>query len=570
MTDPMKTGLSRRRTPPWPGPSSLLVVALALCSLCQATWAEVGVVTWVHSADGPGRLRVESAATGVSARLRADGGAEIQTADDLRDAGWRTADGGFWETPPRSGGQKLTLTVRGLPAGAHQVFMRFFSQPRVPGNEWWYITRAGLGNTKGKGFTYKKGTIIQGTGGHDPTTIYEAKIGEIGTEDNPVDTVSLWFERYRWSQVSRVGSIRIETAPSMHYAQTQEPTPENDAVRAALRAHGPLSPDGKQPYGVGVVSGALKVRPKTFADLRGMKIAGEIRIAAARGEYENRQVLVYSPSQSLRDVRLQASALRGPDDAAIPASCLLFAPVGYCPYSAPSDLDVHGYWPEPIPTFLERVTVKQHDVQSLWFRVHTPRDARPGEYRGSVAIRSEKAPQATVPVRVTVGDLDMPPMPHLRVVVGCNRPGPFEMSYGLNPGSIYGFRDEWLEQMPTWAAAGATAVNLGYIWGKQIDQKTKLPTEEQLDEWAAQIRKRENGVERENGVGGEWGRVFILHSGLAGEEVGGRSLGRRDSQKHLSLACALASGERGAIVCGRMGDGGSSAPGLLAREGHES
>jgi len=468
----------------------LALLAAVLGWPCPASGGEPGVIIWVHPDNTPKCLRIESAASGVVAALRAADGRSIQTVDGLRRAGWRVADDGLWETPPRSGGRKLTFAVSGLPAGTHRVFVRFFSQPRVPGNEWWYITRAGLGSAKGKGFTYKSGTVIQGTGGHDPTTLYEAEVGEAGSEQNPLSTISLWIERYQWSQTSRVGSIRIETVPSMRYAKTQERTAENDAVRAALLAHGPSAPGVERPYGIGVVSGALKLRPKTCVGLQGREIAGEIRVAAARGEYESRQVLVYPPVQSLRGVQLETSALTGPGGAVIPASEVLFAPVGYCPYTMPSDLSVHGYWPEPVLTFLKSFSVEQHDVQSLWFRVHVPRGVRPGEYRGSATIRPENAAHTTIPVHVTVWDLDRPAMPHLRVVVGCNRPGAFEMSYGLNPGSIYGFRDEWMEEMPKWAAAGARAINLAYIWGRQLDKRTKLPTEQQLDEWVAQIRQR--------------------------------------------------------------------------------
>jgi hypothetical protein len=91
---------------------------------------------------------------------------------------------------------------------------------------------------------------------------------------------------------------------------------------------------------------------------------------------------------------------------------------------------------------------------------------------------------------VRVWDSALPRWPRLRVVVGCNQVGDFEMSYGLNPSTIYGFDDRWLGEFPRWAAAGATAINLGYIWGQQLDPQTKLPSDAQLDEWVAQIARR--------------------------------------------------------------------------------
>jgi hypothetical protein len=40
------------------------------------------------------------------------------------------------------------------------------------------------------------------------------------------------------------------------------------------------------------------------------------------------------------------------------------------------------------------------------------------------------------------------------------------------------------------AAAGVNAINLGYIWGKDMDPRTTLLTEAQLDEWVAQTGRR--------------------------------------------------------------------------------
>jgi hypothetical protein len=465
-------------------------LCIFICMIPAAAPAATGTVTWVHPAAGENGLRVESAVAGPSAMLQAADGSEIRTTEQLAAAGWQVAADGLWETPPRAGGGRLTLTVRGLPVGTHRVFLRFFSQPRVPGNEWWYTTRAGLGDAGEQSLDYHAGVVIQGTGGHDPKTIYEAALGELGSEASPVGTVSLWFQRYEWSQVSRVGSIRIETLPALSYAHTQEQSPENDAVREALLAAGADTAAAALPYGLAVVSGTLKVRPTRFDDLRNRFLGKEIEMEACRGEYESRQVLVYSPNQALADVHLEASPLRGPQGATIPVSELLFAPVGYCPYAVPEDLAVHGYWPDPILTFLASFTIRQHDVQALWFRVHVPPGTPPGEYRGSVTVRPANAPAGTVAVRLTVWDLDTPLMSHLRVVVGCNRSDAFEMSYKLNPSSIYGFDQEWLGRLGDWARGGATAINLGYIYGAQIKSADHLPSADQIQGWLREVGER--------------------------------------------------------------------------------
>lgn len=461
------------------------VASAIMFAFALPAWSEIGMVTWLHPRED-GRFAVESAHEGVQVRVQGEGGEEIASPAGLREAGWEWSGDGFWQTPKRAGGGRLLIEVTGLPAGTHQVYLRYFTQPRLPGNPWWFILLRGLQDGRKSS---EPDRIIAGTGGHDPRTVYEAHMGTVGTEEKPVTQLALWIQRYEWSEFARFGSIRIETDPSMNASTTGDSTPENARVRDALLANGPVL-RGKPAYGTAVVSGTLKVRPKSFAALADQPLPAEISMSAAKGEYESRQVLIHSPERELSGVTLECSALTSEAGDIIPADELLFAPVGYCPYSVPSDLAIHGYWPEPILTFLKDFTIRRGDVQSLWYRVHVPRDAKAGVYRGTVTVRPKEATACTIPVEVRVWDFALPKWPRLRVVVGCNRPGEFEMSYGLNPSSIYGFDDEWLKEFPKWAAAGVTAINLGYIWGKQLDQETKLPTEAQLDEWVDQIRGR--------------------------------------------------------------------------------
>lgn len=468
----------------------LPVIGVLLCAVAVPATAEVGLVTWLHPQRG-GRLAVESAQPGVAARVRSAEGAEIAEATTLQAAGWEWSGDGFWQTPKRAGGGKLLFAVTGLPAGTHQVWLRYFSERRVPGNPWWFALQAGLedGREVKDWLDQDADRIVAGTGGHDPKTVYETRLGIVGKEEQPATELTFWVQRYEWSEMARLGSIRIETNPSMHASTTSDASPANERIRAALLANGPQA-DGRPAYGVAVVSGTLKVRPKSFEALVGQQLSAEVSLSAAKGEYESRQVLVYSPERDLTDVTLACSALKSEAGQTIPASELLFAPVGYCPYSVPSDLSIHGYWPEPILTFLEQFSIKRGDVQSLWYRVHVPRGAAAGVYRGTIAVKPKEAPPCTLPVELRVWGFERPQRPRLRVVVGCNQPGEFETSYGLNPSTIYGFEDKWIAEFPKWAAAGATAINIGYIWDKQMDQQTKLPTTAQLDEWVAQIGKR--------------------------------------------------------------------------------
>jgi len=465
-------------------PMAALAVPLLLLSVSAG--AEIGLVTWLHP-QADGRLSVESAAAGVEVRVATADGSAVESAEALKTAGWEWSGDGFWQTPRRAGGGKLLITASGLPAGTHQVYLRYFTQERLPGNPWWFILSRGLEGGQGPS---QPDRIVAGTGGHDPKTVYDTHMGTVGTEEQPTTEVTLWVERYEWSEFARFGSVRIETEPSMQHSTTADATPANDRIRDALLGNGPQA-DGRAAYGVGVVSGTLKVRPKSFAALEGQALPATVNLTAARGEHESRQVIVYSPERHLTGVRLECSALVGEGGATIPADNVTFAPVGYCPYRLPHNEAVHGYWPDPILTFLKEFTIKRGDVQSLWYSVHVPRDAAPGLYRGSVTLTATDAPPRNLPVEVRVRGFTLPKRPRLRVVFGCGlQSSPFEMSYGINPTAIYGFDEGHLEQFAAWAEAGVTAINLGYIWGQQIDQQTKMPTEAQLDEWVAQIGKR--------------------------------------------------------------------------------
>ncbi|MFO7901420.1 MAG: hypothetical protein R6U98_02070, partial [Pirellulaceae bacterium] len=45
---------------------------------------------------------------------------------------------GFFENRTRKGGQRLNITVSGLPAGRHEVYLRYLKMPRAEGDNWWY------------------------------------------------------------------------------------------------------------------------------------------------------------------------------------------------------------------------------------------------------------------------------------------------------------------------------------------------------------------------------------------------------------------------------------------------
>ena len=453
----------------------LAVIAITLL-VASMGWSQSGVVTWINWSQEPGIAQVVSGYSGVKATVTsASDNKAINTVDELASAGW-SVENGCIVTPQRSGGNKIVIHVAGLPAGTQDVYVRLHTGPRSPGNEWWYSTPIELeGQPAGEDFR-----LISGLGGYDRSSMYEVRPGTVGTPEKPVSEITLSIRRYEWTQFSRIGSIRIETEPSMTASSTSIRSPENDAVRAELAKGAVKDASGNIAYCLRTVSGSATVRPKSFDSLRGLALSSSIDIYGARGEYENKQVLIFSDTQGLSGVEVRASELKASDGSVIPADSITAAPLGYVKYSTPYDLDRHGYWPDPILPFLKSFDVARDDVQSVWYRVFVPRDAIPGDYTGKLSIIPSNAPAFDVPVNVRVWGFEVPKMSHLRVVTGCNASGDieynriFEMSYKINPSSIYGFSPDFRDRFPEWAKAGVTAINLAYF-------KDKSPSQDQLD-----------------------------------------------------------------------------------------
>lgn len=455
-----------------------LTLIIFLLMISTTSWAETGIVSWVNWSTEPGIAQVVSGFAGVKAELSlASDGKTISTVDQLTAAGW-SVENGCLITPQRSGGSKITLHVTGLPAGVQDVYVRHHGGARTPGNEWWFDTTFALTDGSAVG----EMRLLSGLGGYDRSSMYETKQGSVGTADKAVSEITLTIERYIWTQFSKAGSIRIETTPSMTASYTSIKSPENDAVRAEFNKGAVKDASGKTAYCVRVVSGSLTVRPKSFDSLKGLTLNAPVDIDCAKGEYENKQVLLFSDTQDLKGVSLQASELKTSIGAVIPVESIMACPLGYVQYPLPYNLDLHGYWPDPILNFLKSFDVNRDDVQSVWYRVFVPRDAKPGAYSGKLTITPTNAPAFDVPVSVLVRNFEVPKMSHFRVVVGCNASDDFEMSYKINPTAIYGFTQDWIKEFPKWAALGVTALNLDYLGGSFMEDKAnKMPSQAQLD-----------------------------------------------------------------------------------------
>ena len=474
--------------------SRVMIVLLALVCAGSGFGADVlpSVFSWLHWRNGT--LVTESQVMELRANLYDPlRGCAITTPQQLGEVGWTVTEDGFLKSPERAGGGRLTVQVSGLPMGDHDVYVRFFGRPRKPGESWWFFTYLNLGDGVGEGKPenrppnsnmYQFGPaggahpirLVAGTGGFDETTVYEIYLGRVEN----ASSLALWMERYEWSQVAKIGSIRIETLPNCDLSAALEDTPENRTIRKRLFFPGKV-------YGYGVVPGALKVRPKQLSDLKLVTMKEVVDLDAARNEVENAQIVLFSDRQDLKHLKWKIGTLKTASGETLRGTVTLH-PVGYMRMEH-FDLGVNGWWPDPIMTGMDSLSIPRGDVQTLWFQVKTAADAVPGEYRAELVLSAENAPAVTIPVRLKVRRFELPAMSQLRVVMGCNDgSGGFETDYKINPSTIYGWEKDGEQLFGNWAEREATAINLDYIWSQQLDQSTHMPTQEQLDSWIASLK----------------------------------------------------------------------------------
>lgn len=483
----------------------VLVLGRRAFATLFAAWFAFGMVprgltqtiTWLYpTADG--RYEVDSAIDNpaITVLVTTADGKVIDTSASLRAAGWEWAKDRMWQNPTRDTlSKRLDIRVSGLPPGRHKIYMRYFEMVRPDGESWWFFPTMYFGASPGsmKKSVPRDTRVIAGTGGVDRDNVYDGLIGMAGTARAPATGFAAGFGKYRWANLNRYGAIRIETELDIDAPLTLQDTPLDRRVRAVLLGNGP-EVDGTTPYGLAATANTLKVRPKSFDAVADVELSSNMDLAGAGGEYTSRQILLHSPTQDLRNVVLQASRLTKENGEAIETNKVTFCPVGYVPVSVPYLPSEHGWWPEPILTFLKKFNVARGDVQSLWYQVRVPRDVAPGVYRGSVTVIPGNAPPVDMPVSLRVWDFSMPKMPYLRVVMGCGKNDDFEIGFGIQPGTIYGYQyDDNPGKLADFAKAGATAFSLGYVNERPRDPvtgKPTVPTRERLDELVGTIGPR--------------------------------------------------------------------------------
>jgi len=183
------------------------------------------------------------------------------------------------------------------------------------------------------------------------------------------------------------------------------------------------------PMTVWVVGPLERVHPK---DAPGTLT--EANIKAARNEDEAFQVIVRAGEGGLKGVTAEVSDLQGEGRLLSKKHVALFRE-HYLELKRPSPKSKEGPgiypdalipFPEPgakAPAKPPRFSAAPFAVapgsnQPLWVEVHVPKDAAPGDYKGSLTIRAEGEKPVEVPLTLTVWDFALPEVPTLRTNFG--------------------------------------------------------------------------------------------------------------------------------------------------------
>ena len=135
-----------------------------------------------------------------------------------------------------------------------------------------------------------------------------------------------------------------------------------------------------------------------------------LKIRLARNERESVQLFVTGINRDFADVRVFPIGdfrHESKPGASFPASNIVCRAVGFVktkfepPYVSRTGEPALGWWPDPILEYLDHVPVKAGDFQSFWIRVSCPLSARPGVYRGLIAVAADGL-RREVPMTVRV------------------------------------------------------------------------------------------------------------------------------------------------------------------------
>lgn len=166
-----------------------------------------------------------------------------------------------------------------------------------------------------------------------------------------------------------------------------------------------------------LVSASLKVFPDDSAPSEKVKFA----MIAVRSEYSPFQVAVRSES-AVKNVSVKIGDFKG-SAGTIPASDINLLLVKSVTIEKPSTNATRKVWPDPLPPYHD-FDLEAGVTQPVWFDLFVRESVKPGVYNGVVTVEAPGSKKIELPVELTVRDLVVPVVPHVKTAFGLGFGGP--------------------------------------------------------------------------------------------------------------------------------------------------
>ena len=134
-----------------------------------------------------------------------------------------------------------------------------------------------------------------------------------------------------------------------------------------------------------------------------------LRIEVARNENESVQLVVMPMKEDCRDVEIRFSEFAG-SSGQLSKTTIQAIPVGFVEtrFIPASGSRYVGFWPDPLLSFLPKVTVKAGEAQPFWVKTMISQDQPAGKYHGNAEIYVAGKIVCKIPMTIKVHDFILP------------------------------------------------------------------------------------------------------------------------------------------------------------------
>ncbi|SKB05435.1 protein of unknown function [Prosthecobacter debontii] len=146
-----------------------------------------------------------------------------------------------------------------------------------------------------------------------------------------------------------------------------------------------------------------------------------VNLHAARGEWESFQIVLNGSESEIKEAKVEATSLTGPDQETLPAPTLLREHYVRVSKSTPMAPLPPGDYPDalvPLTFPWQTLPDQKHFNQPYWVDVFVPYTAKPGVYKGEIrVVGPDRVFLATRQYSLTVQPFDLPVVPRLRTSI---------------------------------------------------------------------------------------------------------------------------------------------------------